>query len=360
MALARRLAPDARVLPPDPAAAGALEAAIAALGTISPLVVAPVHPADPAFGRIELGLDGLELLWGPEPVLVARVGETLGPILPGPPRAGIAGTRFAAMVAAALAEPGRDGRLHARIVPPGGDAAFLAPLSVTLLSDSADLRDRLARYGLRRIGEVAALPSSALVARFGPEGSRMRDRAAGRETDPLRPERAAERLHLGLPIEPPIETAEPLRFLLHRLTGALAGALGARGLAARHVTLRLTLERTPDRATLPAELIIEQRLPAPIADGAAIERLLLAQLERTPPPAPVERIELALAELTAETGTQLALFEPPGARPGLAAELLALALRFPGRIGHVELVDPAATLAERRSRWRPIEHGDEQ
>ena len=112
-------------------------------------------------------------------------------------RAGIAGTRFCATVAAVLARPGAP-----NLVPPGGEADFLAPHPAGLLTPDPDVRARLTRFGLRRIGAVAELDRTALVARFGEEGARIQARARGEELEPFRPRRAPEHLRLGLPIEP--------------------------------------------------------------------------------------------------------------------------------------------------------------
>ena len=101
---------------------------------------------------------------------------------------------------------------------------------------------------------------------------------------------------LALPVEPAVEDLEPLRFLLHRLAGALADQLAARGMATARVHLRLTLETTFAARATQSLMALEQRLPEPTAEAEAIERLLLARLERTPPPAPVDRLELELAE----------------------------------------------------------------
>jgi len=73
-----------------------------------------------------------------------------------------------------------------------------------LLSPDAEVRARLTRFGLRRIGQVAELPKSALVARFGEEGARLHARSRGEEIERFRPRRALERLILALPIDPPV------------------------------------------------------------------------------------------------------------------------------------------------------------
>jgi protein ImuB len=352
---AHRLAPDAAFLPPDvDGDRASLEAALDRLAAFSPGIVAPVHPGDPAFGAIEIQVDGLERLWGPEPVLVERLRTAVAPVLPGRPRAGIAGTRFAATIAAAVSGPDR-----LRSVPPGADREFLAPFPAELLSSDREVGSRLARFGLRRIGAVAELPRSALVARFGPEGELLRARARGEEVDPFRPRRTPERLSLALPLEPAIEELESLRFVLHRLVAALADQLAARGAAASRARLRLELDRSFAPTAPPSDPVVDQRLPEPTAETEAIERLLVARLERTPPAAPVGRLELELLDVEPAAGQQLPLFVPQALRSArLAWQLARLGLTYgEDRVGRVELTDPEAPLPETRWRWLPAADG---
>lgn len=353
---AHRLAPEATFLDADPEADRAeLEVAFERLTAYSPAVAGTSEPADVAFGLLEAQIDGLEGLWGPEPVLAERVAAALEAPLAGPPRAGIAGTRFAATVAALAAAPGSP-----ISVPPGAEAEFLAPLPASLLTPDADIRARLRRFGLRRIGQVAELAASALVARFGEEGARIGSRSRGEEVDPFRPRHAPERLVLGLPIEPAVAELEAIRFVLRRLTVALGGSLAARGLAAERGRLRLELDLAFARAGTPPELAVEARFPEPTADPEAIERLLLARLEREPPTAAVTRLELELSGASPAAGQQLPMFVPQalhGSR--LAWQLARLALTYgDDRIRRVELLDPEAPLPERRWTWREVTSPD--
>jgi len=347
---AHRLAPEATFLDAQPEAdREACEAVFERLAELTPALAGTSDPADPAFGLFETQIDGLQGLWGPEPELARRFAAAVEPLLGGPPRAGIGGTRFVAGVASLAAEPG-----SLVAVPPGEEAAFLAPLPTALLTRDADVRARLRRFGLRRIGRVAELPTSALVARFGDEGARIGARARGEETDPFRPRRTPERLVLGLPIEPAVIELEAVRFVLRRVSGALAANLEARGLAAERGRLRLSLDLAFAKQGIEPELVVEGRFPEPTADAEAIERLLLARLERTPPPAPVARLELELAGASPAAGQQLPLFVPQalhGARLGW--QLARLALTYgEGRIRRIELADPEAPLPERRWTWR--------
>ena len=366
---AHRLAPEALFLDPDMLAdARTLMAALDRLAGFSPGVAAETDATRPGFGRVEVHLDGLERLWGPEPLMVRRLGEALAGILPGPPLAGIGGTRFAAAVAAALAgkasgaarpaappasgSASGDVALHA--FEPGADAAFLAPLPAAMLSRDPEVRARLDRFGLRVIGQVAELPRSAVVARFGPEGEWLHARARGEETDPFRPYHAPERLVLALPMDPPVSDVEGLRFVLHRLAAAFGDQLKARGAATARARLTLELDRSFSVGDVPASMTIDQPLPEPTSEGLAIERLLIARLETSPPRAPVARLELELGDVAPAAGTQLALFTPQTGRTGrLGWQLARLGLRFgEERVGWMELDDSEATLAEARWRWR--------
>jgi len=355
---AHRLAPEALFLDPEPEAdAAVVEAAFETLARFSPGLAGTTDTADPAFGLIEVQADGLDRLWGPEPVLVERLVRALAARpererMPGAPRPGMAGTRFGATVAAGHTEPG-----VLRALEPGGDARFLAPLPSALLSSDPDVRARLTRFGLRRIGQVAELPKSALVARFGEEGERLHARSRGEELEPFRPRRASERLVLALPIDPPVAETESLRFILHRLAAALAAQLETRGMAAARAHLRLELDLAFALAGTSRKLAVEQRFPEPTADADAIERLLLARLERTPPPAPVERLELELAGVEPAVGQQLPLFVPQAARTArLGWQLARLALTFgEDRVRRVAIGDPEAPLAEGRWTWRPTD-----
>jgi protein ImuB len=350
---AHRLAPEATFLDLAPDAdRDAVEAACERLAAFSPGIAGTSDVRDQGFGRLAVHADGLTRLWGAEEVLVARIGRALAPILPGPPRAGIAGTTFSATIAAAHAPEGGPPTL----VAPGDDERFLAPFPARLLTRDPDIRARLARFGLRTIGSVAELPRSAVVARFGEEGARVHARARGEETERFRPRRTPERMLLALPLEPPAEGLEAVRFVLRRLSATLADQLAARGQAAGIARLVVTHDLAFARPGTPPELRFEQRLPEPTADAEAIERLLLARLEKVPPPAAVARLELELAMVEAATGQQLPLFTPQAARDArLSWQLARLAIAFgTDRVRRVEVTDPEAPLAEARWRWAPV------
>jgi hypothetical protein len=140
------------------------------------------------------------------------------------------------------------------------------------------------------------------------------------------------------------------------LTGTLGDQLLARGMAAAVARLRLELDLAFAPAGTAEALTVEQRLPEPTADAEAIERLLFARLERTPPPAAVARLGIELAGVAPATGQQLSLFVPQAARNArLAWQLARLALTYgDDRVRRITVGDPEAPLAERRWGWQAV------
>jgi protein ImuB len=366
---AHNLVPEAVFLPADrDAYATAFEHALRMLGELAPAVEGVTDPDHGAFGRAFLGIEGLGRLWGTEPTLTRRAMALVAPLLPGSPRVGIGNTRFGAQVAAvvgarqAAAMP--SGRATGDpddistapveglgIIPPGDattEAAFLAPLPIGLLPTDEETRARFRLFGLGRIREFAALDRSAVVARFGARGGELHDLARGLDGRPLRPRRPVERLQAEVELDPPVDSLEPLRFVLRHLCGVLCDQLAARGAGAGRATLELVGEGGPT-------LRYDQPLPEPAAAPDLLERLLVARLEAVPPRGPIERLRLELDGTAPAAGEQLGLFTPQSARAArLDWQLAGLAIRFGAdRLLQARVRDPEATLAEDRFAWVP-------
>jgi len=365
---AHNLVPEACFLPADPEAyRSTFEEALEALARFTPSLEGETDPSQRAFGQTLLGIEGLARLWGDESTLAARVMGSVASILPGEPRAGIGNTRFGAQVAAVVGGTRRQGAAggsrppvaidgtRLEVIPAGdaqAEAAYLAPLSIRLLPAEPEMLDRLRLFGLTRIGEFAALPRSAVLARFGQPGGDIHDLARGLDGRPLRPRRPIERLRAEAELEPPVDGLEPLRFVLHHLCGTLCEQLSARGAGASRASLVLSLEGAPVDAS---QLRYDQALPEPAAAPELLERLLMARLEAEPPSAAVERLALELHGAAPAAGQQLGLFTPQlGRQARLDWQLTGLAIRFgAGRILQARLLDPEAALAQDRSTWRP-------
>ncbi|MGI8665704.1 MAG: DNA polymerase IV [Jatrophihabitans sp.] len=161
---ARRLCPDAIVVPPRMHAyAQASKAVFAVFDDTTPLVE-PVS-IDEAF----LDVGGLRQVSGSASEIAARlriaVRERVGLAI----TVGVARTKFLAKVASAVAKP--DGLL---LVPVDGELAFLHPLPVQRLwGVGAATAAKLADRGIFTVAEVAELERQSLVAMLGPAAGRQ-------------------------------------------------------------------------------------------------------------------------------------------------------------------------------------------
>jgi protein ImuB len=258
LAEARALAADLVALPWDEE-----RIARAALETVTALLAASPRVSWVGMGRplpscrlyTGWGGAGMGTWWvdaaglGSEAKLAHRLLAIAGGLGFGPARAGIADSA----VAAYAATFGRAGA-RPRIVPPGTDAAYLAPFPVTLLDLDDDLAETLRSLGLVTIGQLAALAAGEVEARFGPTGLDAHRLARGLDargpTTPRDDALPAVEVELG----GPVSTAEPLLFVLKGALASLGETLHTKGLAAREVTLELQLDdgSTAVRAVRPA------------------------------------------------------------------------------------------------------------
>src|SRR5207253_936030 len=84
------------------------------------------------------------------------------------------------------------------------------------------------RWGLKTLGELAALPAADLAARLGKPALTFQALARGDDIRPLIPALAEERFESTLELEWPIEELEPLSFVLTRLLEPLSTRLERR------------------------------------------------------------------------------------------------------------------------------------
>jgi protein ImuB len=147
--------------------------------------------------------------------------------------------------------------------------------------------DVLARWGLKTLGELAALPAADLSARLGQHGIALQRLACGMDLWPLVPDPDVPRFIERMELEWPIDALEPLSFVLARMLDPLSSALerADRGAAAIRLDLRLV-----DRTTFARML----QLPAAMRDARVLRTLLLLGLESHPPPAAIDIVTLEI------------------------------------------------------------------
>ena len=192
------------------------------------------------YGHAFLDLTGTGRLLGPPVDVAMRVRREVHERLRFPLSVGVAANK---LVSQAVVRADRwsddSGDSDALVVPFGVEAGFLAPRPLVVMPDlHPRVRSRLDDYQLDLIGEVAAIPESALCAVFGNAGRTLRARALGIDPRPvLPPERLAE-----LTASHILATDTNDLAVLHPLLRMLAERLGRRLRRGNLVARRLRVE----------------------------------------------------------------------------------------------------------------------
>jgi nucleotidyltransferase/DNA polymerase involved in DNA repair len=259
-----------------------------------------IEPVEP--GCLYFDTRGVERLYGGVKPALKRALVSVGGSWNA--SAGAADRRFAALAAAAIARPGQ-----ALVVDDGRSKEFLAPLPLSLLPLEHPRREELEHLGVKKIGQLAGLPGSAVAERLGPDGRRAWSLA--RSSAGLNDGDGA-----GVTARPPAtDLAERLEFpeavanelTLRRALTALLDRILARpergGREIRKVALSARLVGGGSwRRTL--------TLREPSAERGVLRAALGPKLAELPAPALSLGIELIM--LSESEGRQLALIRPQG------------------------------------------------
>lgn len=239
-----------------------------------------------------------------------------------PARIGVASSKLAAAVAAREAR-----QADPRVVPPGEEAAFLAPLPLARLDPGLAIAETLARWGLATIGDLARLPPDELFGRLGEAGRELSTIARGRDPRPLEPRTPPPDFREGVELEWPLVTLEPFLFLARAALDRLCRRLEAAGLGCARLETALRLE--PAGHDLRAV-----DLPAPTRDPKTLLQVIRLALEERPPGAAVSGFAF-VARPDRPRAAQLTLFGPAALAPDRLATTLArlFALLGPERVG---------------------------
>ena len=260
-----------------------------------------------------------------------------------------------------------------RVMAIGQEAWALRSLPVAVLRLEEEMRERFTVWGVRTLGELAALPETPLVTRVGQAGKTLRLRARGELPYFMKPLEEEFRLEEVLQLEEPVETLEPLLFLMDSMLELLLERVVARALALASVTVRFALEVPADRIlgaseegaamhpirfTPSSDKLAEARKedvqefartvrPAiATVDRGLLMKMLQLDLEAHPAPGAVIRVTVA-AEAGNASRIQLGLFAPQMPEPTRFEDTYArlVSLVGEGNVGRVKLLDTHAAEA---------------
>jgi DNA polymerase-4 len=148
---------------------------------------------------------------------------------------GVATTKLVAKIASDLRKP--DGLV---VVPPGEEAAFLAPLPIARLwGVGAKSASALREYGVRTIGDLAALPADLLVRRFGKHGAALAERARGLDADPVSGRDPAKSIGHEHTFDIDTSDREQIERTLLAMAEGVAGRLRDSGVKASTVAVKI-------------------------------------------------------------------------------------------------------------------------
>ncbi len=123
------------------------------------------------------------------------------------------------------------------IVEAAATADVLAPLPAAALRLLPDAVERLDRVGLRRIGDLLSLPRAPLAARFGDLVLNRLDQALGHADEPVSPDRPVPAFRTRRAFAEPVGRAEDLERATALLLAELAAGLEVAGQGVRRLEL---------------------------------------------------------------------------------------------------------------------------
>ena len=188
------------------------------------------------------------------------------------------------------------------LVPKGSEAVSLSRLPFSALRLTPQQADAMTLWGLRTLGELAALPEQELIVRLGQDGRRLWLLARGQHPHLMVPEEPVFTLKEFVSFDAPVEILESLLFVLGPMLDQLLARAQNRAFALASVTVKLGLNGGSEH-----ERTIKPALP--VLQREVLLRLLHLDLQAHPPAAGIMSIHLH-AEPGDRSKVQLGLFSP--------------------------------------------------
>jgi len=295
MSRALRLCPDALVMSSSHGLYGKISKSfMAILRDYTPDV--QVMSVDEAY----MDMTGSEGLFGPPEKTAMDIKRRVREELKLTASIGIAPSRLVAKIASDERKP--DGIFT---VPPGDEAAYLAPMPVRKLPGIGPrAAEKLGRLGIQTLGQLAAFPEGPLRREMGNLSARLIERAQGIDDSGL----SSESISKSISSETTFHEDTKDRAFLDKTVAGLAEGVGRRlrrtGQHARSVSLKL---RYSDFTT-----VTRHNTPHVSFDGdARIVEIATALLDTTlrQRNAPVRLVGVGVENLT-EPAAQLSLLDP--------------------------------------------------
>jgi DNA polymerase IV len=263
-----------------------------------------------------LDVSASEAVFGDGPTIARlikdRVRDEIGLVV----SVGVSTNKLCAKVASDLRKP--DALV---VVPPGEEAAFLAPLPIRRLwGVGPQAQAALGDYGVTTIGQLAAIPSGTLHRRFGRHGDDLAARARGEDRSPVQTMHAPKSVGHEHTFDTDTADVGRLEATLLDLAESVASRLRRHDLAAGTVQLKLRYEGF-ETLTRQAPLARQTRESAPLYAAT------LALLRRTLVAGRGVRL-IGLTAINLADTQQLTLFDSPERNDRLTRSIDVVRSRF--------------------------------
>jgi protein ImuB len=246
-----------------------------------------------------LDIAGTELLFGPPVKLAERL------------RAALAETGFRASIA--VSANFHTARLRAAasrgitVIREGEEGDALTKLPIAALCLAPEHEETFAIWGIRTLGELAALPEVELISRLGAEARRWRELALGAASHTFQPIEPDFELKEFCEFETPVEQMDSLLFMGARMIDCLVARAATKALSLATLTVQMKLEGGQIHRRM-----IRPALPS--ADRKFLLKVLQLEIAAHPPQAAVLSLTLT-AEAAQSSKVQLGLFAPQTPEP---------------------------------------------
>ncbi len=282
-----------------------------------------------------LRLDGLTTLYGGLDGTLRAVLHAVPASLA--PRVGAGHGKRLAYLASWLATE------SAPFVLPRVAADVLAPHSVGLLPVAWAMKQRMLRFGLTTLGQVAALPLSAMQAQFGLEGRLAWELSRGVDRSTFVPRQPEVVVRESLAFPDPVTGAGPLLLALETLLGRAFVRTEIRGKYARVCALEAAVFR---RAPWTKRVVFKE----PAGSRTQAYAMLRRAVDGVTLPGAAEGLTLTLSGIVGEAGRQESFFSDVRAAEGLRQAIATVEAMHAGAtpLYVVREIEPWSRIPERR------------
>jgi DNA polymerase-4 len=261
-----------------------------------------------------LDVTGSRRLWGDGPAIAAAIRAGVHEETGLWCSVGVAPSKFLAKLASEAAKPragppgsGPTPGPGVKVILPGEELAFLHPLPVGALWGVGPVtRKRLDRFGVKTVGDLAAMPLATVTGALGEaQGRHLHGLAWARDVRVVEPDRAVKSIGHEETYARDHYTLAALHDEAMRLSDAVANRLREAGVAGRTVTLKVKFASF--------QTITRSRtVPRPVDGGTALARVATELLESVDLSPGVRLLGVSVSNLVPRPGEQLRLGEDAG------------------------------------------------